>query len=458
MSYYASNSGLFKSVVSLVVRIITAFLLYLVVFTHILNESLRGYLMLKKRPFLLIILLSLFLLVPYQGQTGMPSSKGTMSITGGYKASTFPIKTYNNLLIIPISINGSIEMDFILDSGSRSTVLTEPALLPMLNIKTSEKKRIAGLGEKGIFEALIAKDITLSLPGIEGTNMELIVLPPDLLSLSEIIGRPVYGIIGYDLFKDLIVEIDYTRKVIRFKDPQYFKKAPKTYKAIPIELHDSKPYLNIRVCGTKGTDETTQLLVDTGSSQALSLSSRLFPPPEPSLPTFIGTGLSGEIHGLLGRIKSIEIGDIIDRQIIACFPDEKSLIVHKRRQWNGSIGGEFLKRFKVIFNYSNNKLYLRKNKDFGSPYPYNISGIETIATGIDYGTIEISYVRPNSAADKAGILVGDELIRINGIGIEGNQLGEIYNFLNKKRSGSLCLKIKRGEKKMKKCFELEDIL
>ncbi len=405
-------------------------------------------------------LVFLFLLVSTQAGTwAAPSSAtGEMTILEGRKTATFPIKVLNNLILIPLRINGSVEMDFILDSGARSTVLAEPGLMPLLKISDTKKKRIAGLGERGVYEAEVANDIQIDLPGIRGKNMQLIVLPPDLFSLSEILGRPVYGIIGYDVFKDLIVEIDYERKIIHFTNPRFFRKAPRAYQEIPIEIKNSKPYLPIRIRDYQGTDKTKSLLLDTGSSQAISLSSELIPLPNKHLATFIGTGLSGDIHGDLARIKSINLGGITARQLIACFPNADALLVHQRRQWHGSIGGELLKRFKVIIDYPNQRIFLRKNKKFGAPYLYNISGIETIATGIDYSTIKISYVRPDSPADKAGLLAGDILLRINGIGIEGNGLGEIYNFLNKKRSGKLCVKVKRKDEKLKKCFVLKEIL
>ena len=45
---------------------------------------------------------------------------------------------------------------------------------------------------------------------------------------------------------------------------------------------------------------------------------------------------------------------------------------------NGSVGGEVLKRFNMVFDYPNNKLHL-KNANFKNPFQYNLAGIELAA-------------------------------------------------------------------------------
>ena len=63
----------------------------------------------------------------------------------------------------------------------------------------------------------------------------------------------------------------------------------------------------------------------------------------------------------------MDLGKYKFENIIANFPDPnsymdtlKSSIVAR----NGSIGGELLSRFTVVFDYSGNKIYLHKNASF----------------------------------------------------------------------------------------------
>ena len=63
-----------------------------------------------------------------------------------------------------------------------------------------------------------------------------------------------------------------------------------------------------------------------------------------------------------------------------------------------------------------------------------------------YDRFVISYVRPDSPADQAGILVGDQIISINGIDVEGSKIDQLYGTLLKRRGRILTLKTspKRG--------------
>ena len=50
----------------------------------------------------------------------------------------------------------------------------------------------------------------------------------------------------------------------------------------------------------------------------------------------------------------------------------------------GSVGGEILKRFTVVFDYQNEQMYLKKNKDFNAPFNYNKSGIKIQHNGLQW--------------------------------------------------------------------------
>ena len=74
--------------------------------------------------------------------------------------------------------------------------------------------------------------------------MLYIILDQDF-NLSSHIGIPVNGIIGYKFFRNNLVEINYQKKrVIVYKDnDKNKKKLEKKFKAIPITIEKSKPYL-----------------------------------------------------------------------------------------------------------------------------------------------------------------------------------------------------------------------
>lgn len=54
-------------------------------------------------------------------------------------------------------------------------------------------------------------------------NQDLYVVFDNSINFTPILGVPVHGIIGYDLLKDFIVEINYRRQFIKLHNPQTYK-------------------------------------------------------------------------------------------------------------------------------------------------------------------------------------------------------------------------------------------
>ena len=106
-----------------------------------------------------------------------------------------------NLVIIPVSVNGSVPLPFILDTGVRSTMILEPALKQPLKLDIHGRAYVLGLGSEGIVEAERSEYNHIQIGSLSLTDSaSLLVLPENTLHLSSLLGFPVYGIIGYELF------------------------------------------------------------------------------------------------------------------------------------------------------------------------------------------------------------------------------------------------------------------
>jgi hypothetical protein len=80
----------------------------------------------------------------------------------------------------------------------------------------------------------------------------------------------------------------------------------------------------------------------------------------------------------------------------------------------GNIGGRFLSRFRVIFDYRRMRMILEPTPGLSEPDEVDMSGLALSATGPDLDTVRVSRVRPGSPADSAGVKPGDVLERIDG--------------------------------------------
>jgi predicted metalloprotease with PDZ domain len=140
--------------------------------------------------------------------------------------------------------------------------------------------------------------------------------------------------------------------------------------------------------------------------------------------------------------------------MIASFPDPNSYfdtlrtgrIVYR----NGSIGGEVLSRFQVVFDFPREKIYLKPNRTFRKSSYYNMSGITLKAAGPNLHEFIVVEVRGQSSAFKVGVKVGDKIFSINNALTNEMDLSEINAYFNADPGKKLVMKIIRGTELIEK--------
>jgi len=380
---------------------------------------------------------------------------------GKTKSISMPFELHNNLIVIPVTIDRFLTLKFILDTGVKTAILTEKLFSDILKLNYSREITIAGPGIIDSIQAVVANEVTFSLPGgIIGKNMNMLVLKEDYLQLSENIGEDVHGIIGYDVFSRFIVDIDYDNTTITLTDPKRHKKK-KNVTEIPIEIAGSKPFISASI---KQGDQREKLsfLVDTGASHAVLLDYNVIDGlslPEQTIVTRLGQGIAGEIPGYVGRMDSVEIDEFGFNEILVSAPfDGAYNKVIKRGARVGTFGGELLSRFKVTFDYQNSKLYLKKGEEFKEDFEYDMSGLNLITTGEFLDTLKVISVTKESPAAMADIREGDVIRSINGRTLRTYTLSEIYSLLKSRDGKKIRVKICRDGENLKKTFCLKRII
>jgi hypothetical protein len=378
---------------------------------------------------------------------------------GELKKVVIPVDVLNNLMVVPVVLNDEISLKFILDTGVRTTVLTQKTYSDILKLTYSKEIFVSGPGGKQA-AAYVTDNVSLDLPGVHGSGHSMLVLEEDYLELRNYLGAEVHGILGYELFSRFIVHMDYERKRLVLYDPKHFRKK-RRYQTLDISVEDTKPFVTADVTMAGGSEINAKLLIDTGASHGLMLqpnSDASIVVPERHINSVIGRSLGGIITGKIGRINSLQLGNYTINNSIANFPDSKSdqdtLIRSNNQARNGAIGGEVLGRFNIIFNFSSEEIYIKKNGSFKSPSNYDMSGITLKAKGAQLRTYEISELRKGSPAEQSGLLVGDIIVAINGFALKKIDLNQANGFFNKKEGKKLSLLIERKGKRSKIQFRL----
>jgi hypothetical protein len=343
-------------------------------------------------------------------------------------------KEINNLILIPLSLNGSDTLYFILDSGAENiTLFSSEFKTAPLDTNYLRKVKVVGAGkEKGIV-AYVSPLNDIRFGGIVGDNQTIVYIPDSTIKFSDLLGHPVHGILGIPIFKSFVIEINYTNNQVIFHKQSTFQPKRK-FSEIELTIMGNRPFIELNMELQPRINLFTTLLVDSGESKPLSLflnSNEMLFIPYPNYYTNLGKGLNGLVTGRIAKITSINLDEYIINEVITAFPDEENIIhLTDGEERNGSIGAGILKKFTSIFDLQNEKLYLKRNKFYKYPYKYDKTGIIIVAEGLLYDYFRISGVVEGSAGDKAGAKENDRILKINGVDLAYKKIGEVMQLLD----------------------------
>lgn len=329
---------------------------------------------------------------------------------------SIPFKFINNLIIIPIEVNG-VSLNFLLDTGVEDSILFSLDETEEVNFAKVEKIKIKGFGSKEAFDAYKSSNNKLAIKDYVDFNHTLYLVLDQDINISAQVGIPVNGIIGYHFFENNVVKINYSAKRITVyqNETKELKKVAKSYKKVPIELISGKPYLTTNsYFENQQQPLSTKLLIDTGNTDALwyfKQNNKEITIPSIHFIDFLGRGFSGEVYGKRGRISAFQIGSFKLQKPIAAFPDTTATTEIDAIEGRlGSVGSEIIRRFTVIFHYKSNSLYLKSNNDLNDKFNFNMSGLEIQHQGLQW--IKESY--------EDNPVIGNNLFDSSGNKIENN--------------------------------------
>jgi hypothetical protein len=372
-----------------------------------------------------------------------------------------PIEIHNNLAVVPVVLNNTLPLKFIVDTGVRTAILTEKIYSDILNLSYSRKYTISGAGGQKLVDAYLTNNVTFDMLGVHGQGHSMLVLDQDYLELKNSMGTEVHGILGYELFSRFVVTVNYETKRLILERPDKFKPR-KSFQVLPITVEDTKPFIRVPLAMSDSSKLIAKLLVDSGASHGIFLeidSDSAVQVPKKNIDAVLGRGLGGIIIGKIGRVKQLSLGTYQLQNLVANFPidyiPKDSTQENNKKHRNGSIGGDLLSRFTVVFDFPHEKMYLKKNGSFNKKFYYNLSGLTIRAKGARLRDFEIADVRKNTNAEKCGLQAGDRLLVVNGIDLSELELNNVNSLFNRKPGKKIKLTIMRNGEKIKKEFALE---
>jgi len=378
------------------------------------------------------------------------------------KSVTLKFKSASNLIILPVTINESDTLNFILDTGVRYPIITELPFVNKLNLNYMMPVEVQGLGEDKTLTAYRSGNNMIKLDGLVAYNQEVQMIIDENFQISHLLGIPVHGMIGFNLFKDYIVKIDYINEKLTLYKPEYYKYRDRKKDVIlPLYFDGNKPFVRTSIVMEDYSEVPVKLLVDTGASDALWLSENSderIDLPENHIVTFLGRSLNGDIFGTKGRIDGIWVGPLVLSQPIVAFPNSDLIDqLMSSNDRNGTFGAEILRRFFVTIDYHNQRLTLRPTHEIKDEFNYNMSGMEIINPMPGLPIFTITNIRVNSPAYYAGLKVDDQILSINNSNHKSLELNDINLMLQSRENKKIKVKVLRNGEELKTSFVLKKV-
>lgn len=330
--------------------------------------------------------------------------------------ASIPFQMIGTSVVLPIKINNSSTLQMILDTGLRTTIVTELLTGDSLDLNAGELQDMQGLGSGKTFQAYESDSNTISMGKFNLPNMKVFAFKDDLFSLTRQTGAKINGLIGADFFRNYVVQIDYTNRRLRIYEPKAFT-APKGYSYMPMVCERQKMYIQLSVLETDSARQRIKMLIDTGAELTAwfeTLTNKAVSIPQKSVRAKIGEGLSGEITGVYARVQQLCIASFCVRNPIVAFPDSSAIHgATTSSNRDGTIGSQLLSRFNLIIDRPGRKFYFKPNENFDKPFVYNIAGIEIVQSDAFLQQPEIISIWPESPAERAGLKVGDIISEID---------------------------------------------
>lgn len=374
------------------------------------------------------------------------------SIDGKKEMVRIPFDVYNQLIVIKLRINHSKPLNFILDSGSKNTIIIEPSLVDSLNLVKDGKIGFLGAGNNDTVHADIIRNVNISSYRLKGKFQSILVLEKNDLHLKDILGIEIHGILGVDIFNRYVVGINYQKKTLTLKDPDKFE-APEDYTTIPLEVYNGKAYFNSEIKNSTGQKKPSKLMIDCGASLALMFNNASeqtgdFNFFEQYVVADIGVGLSGNIPGKIGRLQECSFGGFVFENIPTSVVDlglNDDFLLNER---DGLIGSNILSRFNIWYDFHRGNMHVQSNNRYKEAFQFDRCGITWDPAKINKGVMIVKQVISGSPAGNAGLMPGDLIISINGKKVTFFDNPALNNLFRDPKIESITFEILRDFKKL----------
>jgi len=280
--------------------------------------------------------------------------------------SVIPLKVENNRTLVTVSIGNVVIPNILLDTGCTfdGLLIYNPDYKDSLDLADAQEIDIHGAGSGGASKALVIDPAVLSLGDIKISNQKILVLQSGTFK-----GFPSNGVIGYSIFGHYVTELNYDNHTMTLHKTDKINMG-ESWTGIPLYFKDNNiPWIDVSVVIKEEKPMSLSSYIDSAGGDTIVLLEKphmKFQLPKETVDAYIGRGLNGDIYGKAGNISKLIIGPYELNDVKASFASAE--VRSKQDNADAILGNGSLRRFNLIFDYANKKLYLKPNAHFKDPF------------------------------------------------------------------------------------------
>ena len=307
-------------------------------------------------------------------------------------------------IFVTVKVNGH-PVKAMLDSGASATVI-DGRFAGTLGLRPHGDAAGDGAGGGGRYGEV--EGVKLGLGDMTITAHPAVVI--DLADVERQLGHPLPIILGGEVFRQSVVDIDFRRRRIAFRDPSRFK-APAEAQSAALTPAGEGEAITAMV-----EERPAKLLFDLGNGSALSLTPRFWDRPDFLRGRRVSSTLSGGWGGMSVRGLTL-IGDLMLAG--SSFSGLPATLDHGAAQGagqtslDGNVGIAVLNRFHLIVDFPHERVLFAPPVDPAAPFANNRAGLAL--KPLQAGS-EVLYVAPGSPAAAVGFVKGDVISDVHHAG------------------------------------------
>lgn len=339
------------------------------------------------------------------GWTAAPLAAGDVRETAPMntrvaRAVAVPADLRNHVLFVNVMVNGQGPFRVFVDTGCSVTIFS-PELAAAVKARPAPEDdddtttAFNALGNP--LEVPRALIDSIELGGVRFEGVIVGILPMN--GLMEIDGRPVDGALGFSLFSDVVLGLDYPGRRLLLGSG-WPEQLPPLRAEMAVHEHHEVPFI---AAGLQG--QSFEVEIDSGSTGSLHLPTELAaglswkagPRPGPLI-----EAIDEEARDYLGRLNGrLTLGSLVLPEPVASVGGS-----------GPSIGYDVLSRFCIVFDQRADKVrfYSGQAGPIASPSERSVG----LSIKLDPAGWRVVRIIPGSPAEQARLAVGDLITHIEG--------------------------------------------